>query len=135
MTEIVIDSESALMTYYNDDFIVELIWKKDINSEEFHQIYEEGINFASNNKVHYFLSDIRNEGLVPIDDVRWLSKEVISKASELGIKKIALVNEDDRTFSTIYAESIKKKIENFSIQVNIFSDLTSARSWLTKKNY
>lgn len=134
MSEIVFDSENAVMTYSKNDFAIELIWKNDINSEEFRQVYLTGLEFAVNNKVLYFLSDIRNEGIVPIEDVKWLTQEVIAKANSIGIKKIALVNEDELTFSSIYAESLKKKIENFSIQVNVFGDISSARIWLLSKS-
>jgi hypothetical protein len=133
MNEIVYDSENAVMTYSKSDFVVELIWKRNINSDEFRNVYLAGLDFAATNKVHFFLADIRNEGIVTLDDVKWLAKEVIAKANDIGIKKIALVNEDDLTFSSIYAESLKKKIENFSIQVNIFADLANARIWLQNK--
>lgn len=134
MSEIVFDSENAVMTYSNTDFAIELTWKNDINSEEFRQVYLTGLEFAAHNKVLYFLSDIRNEGIVPIEDVKWLTQEVIAKANSIGIKKIALVNEDELTFSSIYAESLKKKIENFSIQVNVFGDVSSARIWMLSKS-
>lgn len=134
MSEIVFDSDSALMTYVKTDFAIELIWKNNVNSEEFRKVYMAGLEFAAQNKVQYFLSDIRKEGLVQLNDIKWLTQEVIAKADKLGIKKIALVNEEELTFSSIYAESLKKKIENYSIQVNVFSDMTSARSWLMHKN-
>ena len=117
MSELVFDTESALMTYSKMDYTVELIWKKNVNSEEFRHTYSEGLGFANKNKVQFFLSDMRKEGLVALDDVKWLTREVIAKAANIGVKRIALVNEDELIFSTIYAESLKKRIENFSIQV------------------
>ena len=134
MNEIVFDTENAKLNYSKSDSLLELIWKKNVTSEEFRRIYLSGVDFVIKNKVHYFLSDIRNEGLIPLDDVKWLTKEVIAKAFEIGIKKIALVNEDDIIFSSIYADSVKKKLENFSVKVQIFSDLSSGRSWLLTKS-
>jgi hypothetical protein len=133
MSEIVFDNENAIMTYSKTDFTLELIWKSEVSSEEFRKVYVSGLKFASENKVHNFLSDIRKEGLVSLDDVKWLTNSVISNANQLGIKKIALINEEELIFSSIYAESLKKKIENFSIQVNLFRDLSSARTWLMGK--
>jgi hypothetical protein len=134
MSETVFDSEYAIMTYSKTDFAVELIWKKNISSEDFRQVYLTGLEFAAKNKVLYFLSDLRNEGLVAMSDVKWLANEVLANAWNIGIRKIALINEDDLIFSSIYAESLKKKIENISIQVNIFADISSARIWLLKKD-
>jgi hypothetical protein len=134
MGEIIYNSEYVDLIYSKSDLLVELIWKQNTNSEEFRTIYTFAVNFASKNKVHYFLSDMRNEGLVSLDDVKWLTKEVISKAQEFGILKIALVNEDDIIFSTIYAESVKKKLEKSAIHVQIFNDPITAKAWLLYKN-
>jgi hypothetical protein len=133
MGEIIYNSEIVDFTYFKSDLLAELIWNQNTNSEEFRTIYALAVDFATNNKVQYFLSDMRNEGLVSIDDVKWLTKEVIAKAQDFGIKKIALVHEDDITFSTIYAESVKKKLEKSAIHVQIFTDIISARAWLLYK--
>jgi hypothetical protein len=134
MSEIVFDNEHAIMTYSKTDLALELVWKTDVISEEFRKVYVTGLKFASENKVNFFLSDIRKEGLVSLDDVKWLTSTVIANANQLGIKKIALINEEESIFSSIYAESLKKKIENYSIQVNLFTDISSARIWLLGKN-
>jgi hypothetical protein len=134
MGEFIYNSEFVDLTYSKSDLLVELIWKQNTNSEEFRTIYSFAVNFATKNKVQYFLSDMRNEGVVSLEDVKWLTKEVIAKAQDFGIKKIALVNEDDMIFSTIYAESVKKKLEKSAIHVQIFNDPISARSWLLFKN-
>jgi hypothetical protein len=134
MAEIIYNSEIVDLIYSKPELLVELIWKQNTSSEEFRSIYTFAVNFASKNKVQYFLSDLRNEGVVSLEDVKWLTKDVISRANELGMKKIALVNEDDEIFSTIYAESVKKKLEKLAVHVQIFNDVISARSWLLFKD-
>jgi hypothetical protein len=133
MGDIIYNSEIADITYSKSEFMAELVWKQNTNSEEFKNIYSFAVNFAFVNKVYFFLSDMRNEGLVSLDDVKWLTREVISKAQEIGIKKIALVSEDDIIFSSIYAESVKKKLEKSAIHVQIFNDIITARAWLLFK--
>ena len=134
MGDIIYNSDIVDLTYSKSDLLVELIWKQNTSSEEFRALYTFAVNFATKNKVKYFLSDMRNEGLISLEDVKWLTSEVISKAQDFGIKKIALVNEDDIIFSTIYAESVKKKLEKSAINVQIFNDTASARAWLLHKN-
>jgi len=134
MGENIYNSDIVDLTYSKSEQLAELVWKQNTSSEEFRNIYTFAVNFANKNKVQYFLSDMRNEGLVSLDDVKWLTNEVISKAQDFGIKKIALVNEDDIIFSTIYAESVKKKLENTAINVQIFNDSISARAWLLLKS-
>jgi hypothetical protein len=72
---------------------------------------------------------MRNEGLIKMDDMKWLESEVLKRAIEHKLKKIALVF-DDIIFSTVYAETIKKKLRNSPIQVRFYSDISAARAWL-----
>lgn len=131
MGEILIDNETLSLTYLRSDRLIELQWKLKGNSEEFKNSFLVSADFAKKNKVEYFLSDIRNEGLVDIEDLRWLEHEILPQAVELGVKRIALVAEDN-LYSNLYAETLKKKIERLPISVGLFKDLNSARAWVLK---
>jgi hypothetical protein len=87
------------------------------------------IEFSEKNKIRYFLSDMRNQGLVRTQDVKWLELEVLRRAVERKVKKIALIF-DDMIFSTVYAETVKKKLRDSQVQVHFFSELNAAKAWL-----
>ncbi|MBA7704577.1 hypothetical protein ES703_113393 [subsurface metagenome] len=106
-----------------------MVWKKDTDSAEYRKTFQAIVEFAEKNKVNYVLSDMRKEGLVKTEDVKWLELEVLKKAIAYGVLKIALVAEDT-VFSTIYAETVKRKLRESPIEVRIFGDVTSAKSWL-----
>jgi hypothetical protein len=129
MEEILYNSEFASLSYNKTKYLLELIWKKNTNPEEYKIMFSKAIDFSKKNIILYFLSDMRNEGLITTSDMKWLEVEVIKRAIELKIKKIALVF-DDLIFSNVYAETIKRKLQYSQIQIQFFSDINSARAWL-----
>lgn len=129
MEEILYNSDIVSLSYDKTKFLLELHWKKNTNSEEYMEMFNKAIDCSKKNTILYFLSDMRNEGLIRTHDMKWLENEVLKRAIEQKIKKIALVF-DDLIFSTVYAEAIKRKLQNSPIQVQFFSDIYSARTWL-----
>ena len=130
MQEALQNSEYASASYDPTTRIVELVWKKDAESEEYRKIFEDIVSFSNKKKIKSLLSDMRNQGLVRLDDVKWLEKEILSRAIEYGLEKIALVVKES-IFSTIYAEAIKKKLSDSPVKIQIFDQIPEARLWLS----
>jgi len=129
MEEVLFSSEIVVLSYDKTKSSMELLWKKNANSEIYQEMFNKAIECSKHNTIRYFLSDMRNEGLIRMDDMKWLETEVLKRAVEHKIKKIALVV-DDSIFSTVYAETIKKKLRNSPIQVQFFNEMNSAKAWL-----
>jgi hypothetical protein len=132
MEEVLYNSELVLLTFDKSKFLLELHWKKNTNPEEYRIMFNKAIECSKNNSIRYFLSDMRNEGLIRTSDMKWLEIEVLNRAVEHKLKKVALVF-DDMIFSTVYAEVIKRKLQDSTIQVQFFSDINSARAWLSNE--
>ena len=116
--------------YVREEKLVQLRWMKEANTDEYRLLFQALVDFAQKNKVRFIISDMRRQGLVTAEDVKWLEEEIFKEAIVLGIEKIALIN-DDTIFSNVYAETIKRKLLNSPIRVQLFGDLTSAKAWLT----
>jgi hypothetical protein len=132
MEEIIYESPSAVLTFNKGGQIIELLWKKGTESDEYREIFSNLVEFARQHKIRYFLSDLRQRGHIPVEDLKWLDKMVLKFAEELGIRKVALINENT-IFSTLYAETIKRKLKSSPIQVELFDDLGQARSWFSSE--
>jgi hypothetical protein len=129
MEEKLYDSSVVSLIFSKKENLVHITWKKNTDSEEYRNIFNSILEFAKNNMVKYVLSDMRKEGLVKTDDVKWMELEVLKRAVEHGVLKIALIS-DDTIFSNIYAETVKRKLRESPIEVSIFQDATSAKAWL-----
>lgn len=123
------DSDIVTLNYDPSIELIEMEWKKNTNSEEYRKMFGLMIEYSERNRIRFFLSDMRKEGLVKLDDVRWLNKEVLQRAIEHKVERIALVIEDT-IFSTVYTDVVKKKLEKSPVKVRIFSDPDTAKAWL-----
>lgn len=130
MEEKIYESDIVSWSYFKDECLAYITWKKNSDSDEYHNIFNSILEFSNKNKVKYVLSDMRKEGLVQTEDLKWLETEILNKADEHGVIKIALVSEDT-IFSNVYAETIKRKLRESPIEVSIFQDITSAKAWLS----
>jgi hypothetical protein len=129
MHQILFESDTISLNFFKIERLLELVWKKNPTSTEFRDIFTSAIQFAQKNKISFFLSDMRNEGLIDMKNLKWLEKEIIPAAIKIGVKKIAMVSEDT-FYSTLYAEMLKKKLENSTIQVRILGDKAEAKAWI-----
>jgi hypothetical protein len=130
MEELLFNSDIVELKFDKSRFLLELTWKKNTDSDDYKKLFNLIIEFSEKHKIHYFLSDMRNQGVVRTQDVKWLELEVLRRAVEQKLKKIALVF-DDIIFSTVYAETIKKKLRDSQVQVQFFSDISVAKAWLS----
>ena len=129
MGKILYQSDYALLTYHKIEKVLKLEWKMKCPEKEYKIVFMEVTNIVSTNKVHFFLSDIRNAGTITIESLNWLKKEIIPKATELGVQKIGLILNDE-LFSKIYANSIRTGLENSNIPISFFNLENEALSWL-----
>ena len=129
MKEKIYESDIVSWSYFKEDCLAHITWKKNSDSVEYHNIFNSIREFSTKNLVKYVLSDMRKEGLVQTEDLKWLETEILNIANERGVIKIAMVSEDT-IFSTVYAETIKRKLRESPIEVGIFQDVASAKAWL-----
>lgn len=129
MTKILYESTEAKLSYYKKEKVLELIWIKQVSDLEYKKVFSEALNAAKSYKCSSFISDMRNEGLISISNVRWLQKEILPHVKKLGITKIALVVSDN-LYTQIYAQHTKKMIMEIDIPVQIFENYNNAMNWL-----
>jgi hypothetical protein len=91
--------------------------------------FNDAISLGKNKSIHFFLSDIRNEGVVPMDNLRWLRLNIIPQASKLGIKKIAIILKQE-LFSHIYTDLLEKNIKKNKMNMKTFFNKEDALKWL-----
>ncbi|MBN1598629.1 MAG: STAS/SEC14 domain-containing protein [Bacteroidales bacterium] len=129
MPEVFYNTEILTLNYVKEEKLVIIEWKKNATTKEYRNFITSIIEFSKKNKVLYLMSDMRKEGVVNTEDIRWLKSEITSIADELNEVKVALIVADNQ-YSNIYAETLKRKFKESPLQFNIFKDRVSAKSWL-----
>ena len=130
MENTVYESSTVIANYLTEIKLIQLRWKKQSNTDEYRKMFQALVDFAQKNEVRFIISDMRQEGFVSVDDAKWLEEEILKKAIDLGVEKIALINEGT-IFSAVYADSIKRKLLKSPVKVQLFDEMNSAKAWLT----
>jgi hypothetical protein len=128
MSKVLFESDYGLLTYIKAEKILKLEWLKSCSENEYEQIFNKAVSIASLNKVQFFLSDIRNGGPVTYKNLIWMKKNIIPKAVELEIQKVALIF-DGSLNSKIYADLIRVGLDKSRIAINYFKSEEEAISW------
>lgn len=129
MGKVLSETDYALLTYYNENSLLELTWKASCTFEEYQNIFNEAVKIAERNKTRVFLSDIRNQGAISFKNLTWLSNNIIPRATKLGVKKIAMVMNEE-LFANIYTDLIKKSTLQNHVEMNAFLQKSEALEWL-----
>ncbi len=121
------ETEKALMRYNEDTNAIELIWKGQYDADTYKMMFTKGVEYLKEFKATAWLSDIRKEGVVGAASSKWLKEEVIPHAIKNGLKKIAVILDED-VFKKFYVESLDKSMETKMMQY--FDSMESAKKWL-----
>ena len=125
---ILLNTDYAQLELLAKDHLLKLKWHRLVSPDEYKKIFISGLDIIKKNKVKYFLSDIRKQGTVNIDEINWLRDEIFPKALKYGLLKVALVI-DEKLYTNIYADNIKKNVVSSSIPIEFFYNEEAAIAW------
>ena len=90
-------------------------------------IFTKGLELLIQQNATAWLSDIRKQGVVAPAQSQWLQTEIIPKAVESGLKKVAVLMDGD-VFKDFYIKNLQNKTQKGLIQY--FGMLENANEWL-----
>ena len=127
--QIAFETDFATVSYNKESKLVILVWKKNSDSENYRYVFNKTLEFAAENKMAYFVSDITKQKLMSPTDRKWFENTILPQAVELGLKKAAAVY-DGNAFKKYYLTNIMNKVKSFSIPFKFFSSVDEAINWL-----
>jgi hypothetical protein len=125
----IMDNEHLSAYYYPEKKLTHYVWKQRTIGEPYRQAFLDGLKYGTENKTHYFISDIRNQGIVGPDDRKWFESVAVPAAIELGLTKVAAVF-DGNTFKMYYINMILQHVVKKGVPMKFFKDLETAEKWL-----
>ena len=127
----ILDNEFATISYDKICNSIMVTWKKPSTTEVYKLIFSEMLESVSSFNAGALILDIHHQGIVGIENRKWLQNEILPKAYRQGIRKVAIVTPID-VFSTIFIDSIKKGTHALSLNLDYraFNDLVMAKSWV-----
>jgi hypothetical protein len=124
------ENENAVVQFDDNTKTLELIWKKTVTKEIYRETFKDSLELLIKENSLNFISDIRKEGVVGPENTKWLQENIIPKALQSGLQKIAIVMDED-VFKKFYTDNIKKAIEG-NAQINIFYSKDEAYKWINQ---
>jgi hypothetical protein len=101
-------SEKYVTAYYSRDLkVVGIIWDGVFTKDEYIGLFERLLNHASGNPVIGVYTDIRKQGVVPIDARKHFEQVISPESTRLGIDKTGVVS-DASPFKKYYLNTIIK---------------------------
>lgn len=128
----VLENEYARVFYDAFSNAAGIIWKREVSSEEYREMFIKNLEIFRSYKTPFWISDMRNVGPVSAEDQQWLIESIIPEAMEYGLKKIAMVikpeNIDER--QKVYMEKLLQVFKANGVESSFFIDMEKGRNWL-----
>ncbi len=127
----VFENNSAIVYYIKEHKMIENIWIKKValDSAAYREPFLKSLEYAKDNEVELFLSDIRNQGVVPVTEKKWFREIAFPSAAKLGVKYGSVVTTGN-VFKTYYMNAIIKAGNVFELPVKTFNNYERAFNWL-----
>ncbi|MFN8887596.1 MAG: hypothetical protein ACK5WF_09065, partial [Cyclobacteriaceae bacterium] len=98
-------------------------------SEEYRALFSECLNIVKLYHTPYWISDIRNQGVVSADDQRWMLQTIYPEANKNGLVQTALIY-NPQNFSTEYMARIQAAADGLGINLQFFDNRKDADAWI-----
>lgn len=128
-SELVFTSENIEIQYYPEIKIIHFLWKQRTLGDLYRKAFLDGIEYIKKFPETYFISDIRNQGIVGPEDRHWFETVALPRAIKANLKRCALVF-DGNVFKQYYINMILKQTTKRGFPMKIFRSNDSAVEWI-----
>ena len=130
---IVEDNKFATIQFLEEYKLVQTIWKDEapkMTLEDYKAVFDIGLKFQEENKdkIRFYLSDIRKQGVMPPEYRKWVQEHVIPTAKENGGTHGAVIF-DGNVFQKYYLNNILNSIKKFGMKLKFVNKYEDAIDW------
>ena len=130
--ENILETDYARVDFCEEGAFVQLTWlnKKKLSFDEYKNAFNAAIDYQEENKekTRFFLSDIREQGIVSPDFRKWLQGEAVPRTKSYGLELIAVIFTGN-VFQKYYLNNIMNSTKKFGIEFKFFSKREEATEW------
>ncbi len=127
--QLIYDAEYGSIFYNAKINCAGIAWKKQVTSEQYRTLFNKCLNIVKMYHTPYWISDLRQQGVVSVDDQRWMLQTIFPEANKNGLIQTAVIyNPQDH--STEYPTRIRVAAESMGIAIEFFDNRKSADEWI-----
>lgn len=132
--DIKIFSNNVCEVYYNAEMKVgKITWSDTPSSFEYKEPFIFLKGYIKTNPIVYFISDITNQGVNSNENRKWFEKEIIPSVIEEGIKKVAIIS-NNNLLKKLYFYIMIMTLKKSDLPVRFFSNETQSIEWFKNKD-
>ncbi len=130
--ETILNTEYALVEHYEEALLAQISWKKvkQLKLEDYQNALNKALDFQAENteKVKFYLSDIRQQGILSPAYRKWFQEVAIPRALKNGLQAGAVIFEGN-VFQKYYLNNIMNSTKKFGIKFKFFNKREDAIEW------
>lgn len=124
---------SCCTVFYNDKInALGVIWKGEATSDQYREVFVKSLEMMKLYNASYWISDMRKQGFVKVDDQKWMSKEIFPGAVHYGLQKSVCIYDPDQ-HNEDYRERLRQTSLLCGIETFFFQSLQSAEEWIERQ--
>ena len=128
----ILKNEFATLTYERDLKLLILTWSDQKPSfEDYQKPFLAILEFMVKNPVYSYISDIRNQAIIPPDYRKWLQEHVMPEGVKTGLKRVVGVA-NVNIFKQYYINNVFQSAKKFGLPFKMFNTIDEAKEWLGK---
>lgn len=120
----------ADILYDEEMHCLQVIWKPDMNDDNYKDVFNYCISFSKDHHVDFFLSDIRDQKIISPETRKWFETDAMPRAVATGLKYGAIIFSGN-VFKKYYANHILARSKNFSLPIKFFTSFDDAYKWFS----
>jgi signal transduction histidine kinase len=129
--QVVFENEFGFLFYNARTNCVGIVWEKQPTSNEYRLLFEKVIEMVRLYHTAYWISDLRKQGKISVEDQVWLASSGLPEAVKNGLKKIAAIY-DETQINEDYRARISDAFTKLKTEVHFFTELEKAEECIEK---
>ncbi|RLD42599.1 MAG: hypothetical protein DRI86_11350, partial [Bacteroidetes bacterium] len=111
--DIIYKTDIAVVSYSKERKLVTTVWhSKKLKFKEYQEPFLAAIEFQKKTFVTNYISDIREQNIIPPDFRKWFQTEILPKAYAAGVKRSAIIF-NGNIFKKYYLNNIMNSVKKF----------------------
>ncbi|MCI0750906.1 MAG: HAMP domain-containing histidine kinase [Flammeovirgaceae bacterium] len=129
--QIYFDSEFGSVYYNARTNTAGIVWKKQVDSEHYRTLFNKCVDMLRIYNTPLWLSDMRKQGAVSIEDQQWMVQNVLIEAVRNGLRRIAGIY-DPHQHNDEYRNRISMMGQKLGVDIDFFRSRKEAEEWIEK---
>lgn len=127
--QICLDNACCTLFYNARINALGIIWKCRPTSEQYRQVFKKGLEMMMLYHAVYWISDMRKQGTILIEDQKWMFSEIFPGAVQNGLKKGVCIY-DPEQHNEDYRGRLGQTSLTLGVETAFFKSYQSAEAWI-----